>query len=544
MENNENFESNTISENNNGNSLNDGKELKNEKIFELVDLKKKLRVARGKNIFLTILSILLLTIVIGIFTGGYLILNRFKYFISNKNGNNVSTESELSNLDIKAFDEKLKLIDDIVTNAFYFDKNNTDIQDSMLKGYFSALNDPYSEYMPPTDLDNFIETTSGEYYGIGAQVSQDQVTKDSIVNEVFPNSPAEEAGLKIGDIFIEVEGEYVRGSDLNDIVSKIKGPEGTKVKFKVYRPEEDIDVELESYRRRVENIIVSHKMLDYNIGYIDIASFTGRAYEQFIKAVGDLEEKDAKSLIIDVRNNPGGELDTVLKILDYILRDNNGKFTLNQKDDHFEIGRTLLVYMRNKTEIIEEYYCDDNHEVKLPIVILTNLESASAAELFTQCLRDYDKATIVGIRTYGKGIVQNLLPLNDGSAIKLTVSEYFSPSGYSINFKGIKPDYSIDYVGNEVEYGSNNEIVDIDEVKGIKYLFDRDGKQTIDNTYVPKTISTNSELTNEKNSEHIENKKIYDFENSFLEEEWYEELEQNYNDPQLIQAIVILKDEE
>ena len=519
-------------------------DVKNEKIFELVDLQKKLRIARGKNIFLTILSILLLTIIIGIFTGGYLIFNRFRYFISGKD-KNISSASEISNLNIKAFDEKLKLVDDIVTNAFYFDKNNTAIQDEMLKGYFNALNDPYSEYMPPSDLDSFIETTSGEYYGIGAQVSLDQITKDAVVFEVFPGSPAEEAGLKKGDIFLEVEGEYVRGTDLNDIVAKIKGPEGTKVKFKIYRPEDDAEIELESYRRKVENIIVSHKMLDYNIGYIDITSFTGKAYEQFIKAVTDLESNNAKSLIIDVRNNPGGELDTVLKILDYILRDNNGKYTLNQKDDHFEVGRTLLVYMRNKTEIIEEYYCDDNHEVKLPIVILTNMESASAAELFTQCLRDYDKATIVGIRTYGKGIVQNLLPLNDGSAIKLTVSEYFSPSGYSINFKGIRPDYSVDYVGNEVEYGPNNEIVDIDEKKGIKYLFDRDGNQTIDNTYVPEVVSTSSELKNEDDTiEHIENKKIYDFDNKFLEEEWYEELEQNYSDPQLIQAIIVLKDVE
>ena len=510
-----------------------------EKLFEFVDLKKKLRVTRGKNKFLTILSILLITIIIGIIIGGYLIFNRFKYFVSNHN--NISTSSVATNFDIQSFDEKLKLIDEIVTNAFYFEKNNDEIYDNMLKGYFKALNDPYSEYLPPSDLNNFIETTSGEYYGIGAQVSQDQVTKDAIVNEVFEGSPAEESGLKIGDIFIEVEGEYVRGMDLNTIVSKIKGPEGTKVKFKIYRPDVNREIEIESFRRKVENIIVSHKMLDYNIGYIDIASFTGRAYEQFIKAYTDLESNDAKSLIIDLRNNPGGELDTVLRILDYILRDNNGKFTLNQKDDQFEVGRTLLVYMKNKTEIIEEYYCDDNHEVKLPIVILTNLESASAAELFTQCLRDYDKATIVGIRTFGKGIVQNLLPLNDGSAIKLTVSEYFSPSGYSINFKGIKPDYSVDYVGNEVEYGPNNEIVDIDNQKGIKYLFDRDGNQSIDPTYVKPSISTQSELNNSKN--HIENKKIYDFENKFLDEEWYEELEFKYDDPQLIQAIVVLKDE-
>ena len=535
MENNENFEINTNSE----------QDLKNEKLFELVDLKKRLRVARGKNIFLTILSILLLTIIIGIFTGGYLIFNRFKYFISGNKDNKLSTSSVVSNMDISAFDEKLKLIDDIVTNDFNYKKNNEEIQDNMYKAYFDSLHDPYSEYMPPRDLDEFIETTSGEYYGIGAQVSQDKVTKDSIVNEVFPDSPAEEAGLKIGDIFVEVNDEYVRGIDLNDIVAKIKGPEGTKVKFKIYRPDEDREVELESFRRKVENIIVNHKMLDYNIGYIDIASFTGKAYEQFIKAVNDLEENNAKSLIIDVRNNPGGELDTVLKILDYILRDNNGKYTLNQDNDQFQVGRTLLVYMRNKTEIIEEYYCDDNHELNLPIVILTNLESASAAELFTQCLRDYDKATIVGIRTFGKGIVQNLLPLNDGSAIKLTVSEYFSPSGYSINFKGIKPDYSVDYVGNEVEYGPNNEIVDIDEKEGVKYLFDRDGNQTIDTTYIPPIISTNSEIIKDENkNDHIENKKIYDFDNKFLEEEWYEDLEQNYSDPQIIQAIVILKDVE
>lgn len=538
---NDNNEKNLTETNNSNNLNNESADSKNEKLFELLDLKKKLRVSRGKNIFLTILSILLFFIIIGIFVAGYLILYRFRYFVKNHNQTVISSNSEADKLNINAFDEKLKIIDDIVTNAFYFEKNNSEIQDKMLKGYFDALNDPYSEYMPPSALDNFIQTTAGEYYGIGAQVSQDQVTKDSIVNEVFPNSPAEEAGLKIGDIFVEVEGEYIRGADLETIVSKIKGPEGTKVNFKIFRPEDNELINLTSFRRKVENIIVSSKMLDYNIGYIDISSFTGKAYEQFVKAETDLENEGAQSLIIDVRNNPGGELDTVLRILDFILKDNDGKYTLNQEDDQFQVGKTLLVYMRNKTEIIEEYYCDDRHEVTLPIVILTNLESASAAELFTQCLRDYNKATIVGIRTFGKGIVQNLLPLNDGSAIKLTVSEYFSPSGYSINFKGIKPDYSVDYVGNEVEYGPNNEIVDIDEKKGIKYLFDRDGKQTIDNTYVAPQISTLSEATKSE-IPHKENKKIYDFNNEFLEEEWYQELEYNYSDPQLVQAIVILKD--
>ena len=228
---------------------------------------------------------------------------------------------------------------------------------------------------------------------------------------------------------------------------------------------------------------------------------------------------------------------TVCEMMDYLIKDRDGRYTLNQEEQIFDPGKTLLVYIKEKGKIVDAAYASDNHSVELPMVILTDYSTASAAELFTETLKDYKKATIVGIKTFGKGVVQNMIPYDDGSAFKFTVSEYFPPSGYSIDLKGILPDYSLDVAGIEVNYDTDNHIVVYEEDKEI--VFDRNGSILKENNIVK---SSKSEIDNIQNKSHTENLKIYDEENEFLDEEWYIDLYDKYEDKQLLQGLVIMKD--
>ena len=306
----------------------------------------------------------------------------------------------------------------------------------------------------------------------------------------------------------------------------------------IFRPSENKNYNLTVYCGKVDIKLVSSEIIEGNIGYLDVDEFTGKAANQFRTEIDKLMSKDIKGLIIDLRDNPGGELLTVCEMMDYMVRDTDGKFTLNQKEQIFDEGKTLLVYIKEKEQIVDAAYADDKHSVDIPIVILTNLNTASAAELFTECLRDYDKATVVGLKTYGKGVVQNVIPYDDGSAIKFTVSEYFPPSGYSIDMKGIKPDYSLDILGTEVEYDDDNNIVVYDD--DTRIVFNTDG--TIINESVATKSTISEAKNNNKGTEHVENLKIYDVDNKFIDEDWFIDLDNKYEDKQLLQALVILRD--
>ena len=455
---------------------------------------------------------------------------------------NIASISQMSvknRIDLDKFATKLAFIDDVINIMYYYDKDNEKVEDAMFAGYMSAIGDKYAEYFPRKEFEDFTEkTTEGVYYGIGCLVRQDDKTNDCIVNVVYEDSPAEKGGLMKDDIFVSIDGENVRGLDLNVLVSKIRGEEGTKRDIVIYRPSDDKNYDLTVYCGKVDIKLVSSEILEGNIGYLDVDEFTGKASAQFRSEIDKLMAKDIKSLIIDLRDNPGGELTTVCEMMDYMVRDNDGKFTLNQKESIFDEGKTLLVYIKEKEQVVDAAYADDKHSVDIPIVILTNLNTASAAELFTECLRDYGKAIVVGLKTYGKGVVQNVIPYDDGSAIKFTVSEYFPPSGYSIDLKGIMPDYSLDMLGTEIEYDENNNIVVYDDNNRIVF--------NIDGTIINETVATKSTISETKSSnntvEHVENLKIYDLDNKFLDEDWYIDLDAKYDDKQLLQALVILRD--
>ena len=512
---------------------------------ELDSLNLKLKKSKRKNVILSIILAFLLIILIGIGTVTFSVYKNIKPHFRALFGKNfsIASVSQIANknqLDLEKFTTKLAFLDDIINILYYYDKDNKKVEDAMFAGYLNALGDNYAEYYPPKDFEEFTEKmTEGVYYGIGCLVTQDKKTKDCKVTDVYENSPAEKGGVKVGDIFVSVDGVNVRGDQLDTIIEKIRGEEGTKREIVVYRDSEKTNVSLTVYCGKVDIKLVSDKILEGNIGYIELTEFTGKSSRQFKNAVDKLINQNVKGLIIDLRGNPGGELITVCEMMDYLVKDRDGRFTLNQKEEIFETGKTLLVYIREKGEIVDAAYADDNHSVELPIVILTNYSTASAAELFTETLRDYKKATVVGIKTFGKGVVQNMIPYDDGSAFKFTVSEYFPPSGYSIDLKGIIPDYSLDVAGVEVNYDDDNNIVVYEDGKEIK--FDRTGSIISENNI---TISSQSEISDENQitKSHVENLKIYDDENSFINEDWFIDLDSKYDDKQLLQAIVVMKD--
>jgi carboxyl-terminal processing protease len=281
-------------------------------------------------------------------------------------------------------------------------------------------------YYTKAEYANVIESSSGIYQGIGAVVSQDVKTGIITIVRPYKDGPAYNAGLLPDDIIYKVEGEEVTGEDLSEVVSKIKGKEGTKVNITIYRDgvADPMDFTLE--RKKINIPTIEYEMLEDDIGYILIYEFDSITISQFSNALKALEKMGMKGLIVDVRDNPGGLLDSVVKILDRLL------------------PRGLIVYTEDKYKNRTEENAKNPDKFDQPIVVLINGNSASASEIFAGALQDYEKATIVGTTTFGKGIVQRILPLSDGTALKLTVSKYFTPKGRNIHGTGIEPDIEVE----------------------------------------------------------------------------------------------------
>ena len=300
-------------------------------------------------------------------------------------------------LNYSKIEAKMRLLQNVIYKNFLFDEHETEVEDGIYKGMLSGLGDPYSVYYTADEYKKLTEETSGKYSGIGAVLNQDPETKISRIVNVFPGSPAEEAGLKPEDILYQVDGHDVTGENLDVFVaSYIRGEEGTTI-----------------------------EMRDNKIGYIRILQFDTITAEQFEKAVEDLQKKGMKRLVIDLRNNPGGVMDSCVKMLDYMLPDG------------------LLVYTAGRDGVGEKYYSTDGHEVNVPTVILINSGSASCSEIFAGAYRDFGRAKLVGTTSYGKGIVQFVMPLGDGSAVKLTTQHYYTPNGYDLHGKGVAPDVEV-----------------------------------------------------------------------------------------------------
>lgn len=328
-----------------------------------------------------------------------------------------------------------------IDDKYYLeDYDKEQLKANAYRGLIETLDDRYSGYFTKDQYASFIESSTGEYQGIGAAVNFNEETKDIMIVSPFIGSPAEKAGLLPGDIIKKVDGEDIKGLSLEEVVqNKIRGKKDTKVILTIYRPEivendegeleiKDTDVKEEDFmdieiiRDVISEPTVSYDMLDNNMGYIRVTGFEEVTYQQFKEALVDLESQMLEGLIIDLRNNPGGLLNIVIDMADELLPEG------------------LIVYTEDKEGNRQVAYSDNKHQFNKPLVVLVNENSASASEILAGAVKDSGTGTLVGTTTFGKGLVQRVFPLEDGSAIKLTIAKYFTPSGDYIHDKGITPD--------------------------------------------------------------------------------------------------------
>lgn len=351
-------------------------------------------------------------------------------------------------------EEVIEKIDEIYSymNIYYYgDFEKEDIYNSIYSGVMESLEDPYSVYYTPEEYEDMQVSTSGTYYGIGAGVSQDLTTMEVTISKVYRGTPSEEAGLKNGDMILSVEGIDATSVEVSELVQHIRGEEGTTVHMVIYRPSTKETLEFDVERRHVELPSIEGELLEDGIGYIQITEFQKQTDEQFADMVKQLQTQGAKGLIIDVRANPGGLLTTVVNLLDQVLPEG------------------LLVYVEDKYGNRDEY-TSDAACLDMPIVVLTDEHSASASEIFAGAMKDYAYATLVGKTTYGKGIVQNLIPLSDGDAIKITVAKYFTPKGNDIHEIGVAPDVEVEYEYSGPEDEDYNKQYDSQFLKALEIM--------------------------------------------------------------------------
>lgn len=415
-----------------------------EEIQDSLDKKKE---RRGGHFWAGVLTgalimALAVLLVVGVSAGIYITGRRvIRTEQSSGTGNGAPgiTEGEkAAKPDLKKVSSKMQMIQRIIDQVFLYDEDATEVEDYIYRGMMAGLNDPYSVYYNANDYKALQDSTNGSYSGIGAMISQNKNTGLCTIVKVFEGSPALEAGMKPGDIVYKVGDTLVAGESLDVLVSNyIKGKEGTQLQITVYRADSDNYVDMTLTRRKIEVPTVESRMLADNVGYVTVSEFDAITVEQFEKAIDELEKQGMEQLVIDLRSNPGGILDSAVAMVDYILPDDMKNFEKGN-------GKTLIVYTADKNGDGDTYTASDGHEVDMPIAILVNENSASASEVFTGALKDYKKAVVVGTTSYGKGIVQNLIPLGDGSAIKITTAHYYTPSGFDLHGKGIAPDVEVE----------------------------------------------------------------------------------------------------
>jgi len=362
---------------------------------------------------------------------------------------------------ISDIESKLSSLEELVNQYYYYtDKVDMNVvADQIYSAYMNGLKDKYAAYYTKDEMTQRMESVNGSYCGIGAVVSQND-SKEVVIVEPYENSPAEEAGLKQGDIILSIDGTSLAGMTLDSAVSLVKGEEGSTAVFKVKREEDEFEVNI--VRRQVDVPTVSSEMKDGDIGYIYITSFELTTTGQFTQAVDTLIENGAKGIIFDLRNNGGGALDAVVDMLDYLLPEG------------------LVMYVEDKYDNRQNYTSDKecvNEDI--PMAVLINGNSASASEVFTGALQDYGRAKIFGTKSYGKGVVQNLIPLSDGSGIKMTIAEYFTPKGRNFDGNGIDPDEVVELPTEEEAYDENKvlkEEYDTQLNKAVEYIKEEIGE--------------------------------------------------------------------
>lgn len=324
---------------------------------------------------------------------------------------------------------KMKAIEDVIHQYYLEDTDAVSLENGIYAGMISSLGDPYSAYYSAEELKEMEQDVEGIYFGIGAYVGIDTATTLPVISGVIEGTPAEEVGLRDGDLIYKVDDTLTQGMDTSEVVALIRGEENTSVHLTLIREGEDDYVEVDVTRRKVESPTVNHEMLDNNIGYIQITEFDQVTVDQFTEALAVCKGSGMEGLILDLRSNPGGSLSAVCEIARKILPEG------------------LIVYTEDKYGQREELTCDGESEIQVPMVVLVNDYSASASEILAGAIQDYEKGIVMGTQTYGKGIVQRVIALSDGSAVKLTISHYYTPKGRNIHEVGVEPDVVVEFDG-------------------------------------------------------------------------------------------------
>ena len=371
-----------------------------------------------KKVALIVLMTFILTTVL--YTAAYTVIPSFGSILGD-------IRASLDRSDNATLTSKIREINSYVDDYYIYDYDKESMADLALSGYVSGLEDPYSEYISKADYTEMLEEISGDYKGIGIEVYIDDDKLITVLSS-FEKSPAAKAGIVAGDKIISVNGTSVSFDNYNEAINMIKGTgkyadTSDEVTLTIKRG--DGEFEAKVVREEVENHTVSSKMLENGIGYIRISQFAENTGADFESTSGLLIADGAKSLIIDLRNNPGGVLTSVVEVADKILPE----------------GKIITIKDKQGEEIV---YKSDKKEIDVPMCVLINGSSASAAEVLAGAMRDHKKAVLVGEKSFGKGIVQTIINLSDGSAFKITTAEYFTPNGESIHKKGITPDHVVE----------------------------------------------------------------------------------------------------
>ena len=320
---------------------------------------------------------------------------------------------------------KLKQLKTVIDEYYLGEVDEEQLREYSYKGMIAGLEDPYSVYYTKEEYEDVEESSEGIFSGVGIVLTQDMETKAITVVKPMKDGPAQKAGIKAGDILTKVEVEEISSDeDLSSVVSRVKGKEGTKVTLTFSRDGKEKDYTLT--RQEIKNPTVEYEMLENKVGYIKITEFDEVTVEQFDDALSQLENDGMKKLVLDLRDNPGGLLDAVVDIADRIL------------------PTGMIVYTEDKNGKKTEYEAKSAECVEQPIAVLINGNSASASEILAGAIQDYKAGTLVGTTSYGKGIVQNIFQLGDGSAVKLTIANYYTPKGRNIHKKGIDPDVEVE----------------------------------------------------------------------------------------------------
>ena len=329
--------------------------------------------------------------------------------------------------------QKLNYLEELIDEEYLDEKDESSLREGLYAGLLAGLKDPYSTYYTAEQYKELNTSNEGSYVGIGAVLQKDDTGGAKII-QLYEGGPGEQAGLKKGDVIKAVDGADVTDKETSDIAAMVRDSEKDSVMLTIQRENEEKTRDVKVEIRDVEIQTVSHEMLSGDTGYIRISEFSEVTSDQYKKAFADLKEQGMKKLVVDLRDNPGGLLTAVCGVLRQILPE----------------GR--IVYTEDKNGKREEETCDGKNELYMPLAVLVNGNSASASEIFAGAVKDYGIGTIVGTTTYGKGVVQTIQPLTDGSAVKITIAKYFTPKGNDINKKGITPDVEVELSGDITDW--------------------------------------------------------------------------------------------